>query len=75
MKTKLANVFHLRTKHKNLFREPLGPIITTMHPTSLEQAMQFIKEEELIRYSQRSINIFLLNDRKKSKFPTIFQSK
>lgn len=35
-------------------KDPLGPIIRAMRPTSLTEAMQFITEEDNIRYYQRS---------------------
>lgn len=35
-------------------KEPLGPMIRAMRPTSLAQAIQFITEEENIKYYQRS---------------------
>ncbi|KAJ8984984.1 hypothetical protein NQ317_016895 [Molorchus minor] len=35
-------------------REPLGPIIRAMRPTTLAQALQFISEEDNVKYLQRS---------------------
>ena len=35
-------------------KEPLGPIIRAMRPTTLEQAVQFIREEDNIKYYQKS---------------------
>lgn len=37
-------------------REPLGPIIRAMRPQSLVEALQFISEEDNIKYFQKSYN-------------------
>lgn len=38
-------------------REPIGPIIRAIRPTNLSQAVQFIREEENIKYYQKSNHI------------------
>lgn len=50
-------------------REPLGPIIRAMRPDSIAQALQFISEENNIKYYQHSNNNIQKNPNKPNSHP------